>query len=116
MNKKLNLLLFVLFSVALQSCFVGKKYRRDATQLVQPDMFRAELNQKDSGSIANIGWSDFFKDTFLIKYIDIALSENLDLKIAVERIKTSQAYYQQAKSQFFHRLLFLQKFPIILSL
>ncbi len=101
MNKKLNLLLFVLFSVALQSCFVGKKYRRDATQLVQPDMFRAELNQKDSGSIANIGWSDFFKDTFLIKYIDIALKENLDLKMAVERIKTSQSYYQQAKSQFF---------------
>nr|MBP6316160.1 TolC family protein [Chitinophagaceae bacterium] len=64
-------------------------------------MFRAEINQKDSSSIANIVWGEFFKDTLLKNYIDVALKENLDLKMAVEKIKTSQSYYQQAKAQFF---------------
>ncbi len=101
MNKKFYIAAFIIFSILIQSCFIGKEYTRDEAQLVQPDMFRVELYQQDSGTIANISWSDFFNDAFLKKYIEVALSENLDLKIAVERIKTSQAYYQQAKSQFF---------------
>jgi multidrug efflux system outer membrane protein len=101
MNNKFSIIIIVLFSVSLQSCFIGKKYTRTEMQLAQPDMFRAELNRKDSSTIADIGWKDFFKDTLLIRYIELALEENLDLKIAVERIKTSQAYYQQARSQFF---------------
>ncbi len=101
MNKKSYIILFILFSVLLQSCFVSKKYTRNEALLVQPDMFRAEINQKDSSSIANIVWGEFFKDTILKNYIDVALKENLDLKMAVEKIKTSQSYYQQAKAQFF---------------
>ena len=101
MNKRSYIILFILFSVLLQSCFVSKKYTRNEALLVQPDMFRAEINQKDSSSIANIVWGEFFKDTLLKNYIDVALKENLDLKMAVEKIKTSQSYYQQAKAQFF---------------
>lgn len=99
MNKKAYIILIILFSVLLQSCFVSKKYTRNEALLVQPDMFRAEINQKDSSSIANIVWGEFFKDTLLKNYIDVALKENLDLKMAVEKIKTSQSYYQQAKAQ-----------------
>ena len=82
MNKKSYIILFILFSVLLQSCFVSKKYTRNEALLVQPDMFRAEINQKDSSSIANIVWGEFFKDTLLKNYIDVALKENLDLKIS----------------------------------
>lgn len=101
MNKNYYILFFGLFTLAMQSCFVGKQYTREQALLVQPDMFRSELQPRDTGTIANIAWRDFFKDSVLNQYIQLALRENLDLKIAVHRIKTSQAYYLQAQSQFF---------------
>ncbi|MFV0607127.1 MAG: efflux transporter outer membrane subunit [Niabella sp.] len=84
-----------------QSCAVSKQYTRDENGIVQPDMFRAEFQTKDTATLATIHWQDFFSDAQLRKYISEALNENLDLQMAMERIKTSEAYYNQAKAQFF---------------
>lgn len=101
MNKKSFLLLSLFLSLVFQACFVGKKYERKTVELVQPDLFRVEMQQQDSGNIAQVAWHDFFTDALLRQYIEVALRENIDLKMAIERIKTSQSYYRQAKSQYF---------------
>ncbi|MFV0606465.1 MAG: TolC family protein [Niabella sp.] len=84
-----------------QSCAVSKQYTRDENGIVQPDMFRAEFQTADTTNLAAIRWEDFFSDNLLKQYITEALNENLDLQMAMERIKTSEAYYNQAKAQFF---------------
>lgn len=49
-------------------------------------------NQKNtSTSIANINWRDYFADTHLLKLIDTAINNNLDLQMALQRIETSRS-------------------------
>lgn len=91
----------LLFAVFLQACAVSKQYTRDDERLVQPDMFRPEFENPDTTNIAVVKWEDFFTDAVLKKHIDTALRGNLNLQIALERIKSSDAYYKQAKAQFF---------------
>lgn len=49
-------------------------------------------NQKNtSTSIANINWRDYFADTHLLKLIDTAINNNLDLQMALQRIEMSRS-------------------------
>ncbi len=51
----------------------------------------------DSTTIADIKWRDYFADSKLSALIDTALVNNLDLKIALERIELANASLLQAK-------------------
>lgn len=54
-----------------------------------PDGFQ---NQKPtSTSIAAINWRDYFTDTHLLKLIDAAVSNNMDLQMALQRIEVSRS-------------------------
>lgn len=49
-------------------------------------------NQKNTaGSIANINWREYFADTHLQKLIDTAVSNNMDLQMALQRIEVSRS-------------------------
>lgn len=49
-------------------------------------------NQKSTaGSIANINWREYFADTHLQKLIDTAISNNIDLQMALQRIEVSRS-------------------------
>lgn len=49
-------------------------------------------NQKNTaGSIANINWREYFADTHLQKLIDTAVSNNIDLQMALQRIEVSRS-------------------------
>lgn len=52
---------------------------------------------EDSTSIADIKWRDYFGDPSLEALIDTALTSNLDLKIALERIELANASLLSAK-------------------
>lgn len=59
-----------------------------------PDTFQ---QSGDSTSIADIKWQDYFGDANLEALIDTALANNLDLKIALERIELANASLLNAK-------------------
>jgi NodT family efflux transporter outer membrane factor (OMF) lipoprotein len=49
-------------------------------------------NQKNTASsIANINWREYFADTHLQKLIDTAISNNIDLQMALQRIEVSRS-------------------------
>ena len=56
-------------------------------------------NQKDSANIANINWRKYFADTLLFKLIDTALTNNIDLQIALQRIEIARSGIKFANGQ-----------------
>ncbi len=54
-----------------------------------PANFQHQKNT--SSSIANINWRHYFTDTLLLKLIDTALSNNMDLQMALQRIEMSRS-------------------------
>lgn len=57
--------------------------------------------KSDSISSANISWRKFFTDPDLIKLIDLALTENQDLKIAIQKIEMANASVRGSRGLLF---------------
>lgn len=53
-----------------------------------PESFR---NQTGTATIANLNWRHYFKDTHLLKLLDTAIRNNIDLKTALQRIEISRS-------------------------
>ncbi len=81
----------------LFSCKVGEDYVRSAQNL--PETYRQDANAESS--IATIKWWELFKDPVLVNLIDMALKENLNIKIAVTRLEESQIYFDISKADFY---------------
>lgn len=56
-----------------------------------------DIHTTDSNNIAAISWKDMFADTVLQRLIQEGINNNLDLKIAVARIKSAAANFKQSK-------------------
>jgi multidrug efflux system outer membrane protein len=54
----------------------------------------------DTTSIATISWKQMFADTLLQSLVQEGIDSNLDLKIAIARIKTAAANFKQSKLAF----------------
>ncbi|HEY4325479.1 MAG TPA: efflux transporter outer membrane subunit [Mucilaginibacter sp.] len=94
---KYTLLLFVFIGASL-SCKVTKPYQQPDTNAI--NMYRAQ-NTTDTTNIATIPWQTFFADTVLKALITEGLNQNLDLKIAVQKIYEAQAALRLSKDLFF---------------
>ncbi len=99
--KYINSILILSLLILLPACFVSKKYTNQTGEFVKPDLFRKEFSKSDTNTIANIHWTSFFTDPILQAHIQKALSGNFDLQTALANVMTSEAYYQQAKQQFY---------------
>ena len=89
--------LFAVTTGVLSACRVGKTYKT-------PDVNTAGLYQgvaaTDSATMAALPWQSLFADTALKSLIQEGISNNLDLKSAVQRILAAQATLQQSKAAF----------------
>ncbi|MBS7563201.1 efflux transporter outer membrane subunit [Mucilaginibacter sp. Bleaf8] len=80
----------------LASC-VTKKYERPA---VNTNNLYRDTTITDTASIANLPVSTLFSDTVLQGLIREGISQNLDLKTAVQRINEAQANLQLSRAAF----------------
>lgn len=98
--KSLRYLIFGITPFILASCLVAKKY--EAPQVVKNDIqFRNQQEvASDSTTLATIAWKDFFTDPTLQSYIRVALTNNLDMKMAVHQIDIATAYVKQGIAGF----------------
>lgn len=95
---------FILIAgLSIQSCFVAKDYERQQ-DIVNEQYFRTDQMSKDSLSIASLSWKELFTDQKLNKYIDQALTNNLDIRIALQNTLVAQAYVKQGKAAYFPTL------------
>lgn len=71
---------------------------------VQPDSKTTDLYRgqvaSDTTTLANLSYTEIFRDTILQRLIREGIAQNLDLKVAYTRIQQSQAYYEQSRAAF----------------
>lgn len=92
-----RIIVILLLSLTFAACNVTRKYQNPVTSTASN--FRGS-DSTDTASIANIPWKQYFTDTILQRLIGRALDSNLDLKIAVARIKYADANFQHSKAAF----------------
>lgn len=91
------LLAAFILGFGMQSCGPTRLlYERPSTDVDEIDSYRMAVVSTDTSSMARVAWQDFFEDSFLESYIDKALIENIDMQIALENIKITNAYLKQA--------------------
>ncbi|HEX6850803.1 MAG TPA: efflux transporter outer membrane subunit [Candidatus Polarisedimenticolaceae bacterium] len=94
--------LLVVASLLLAAgCRLGPDYQRPP--VTTPPTWR-EIPTAEAQSLANTPWWEVFDDAQLQELIRIALVENKDLKIAVERIEEARARYGFAKADYWPML------------
>lgn len=101
LHKTLLLLAVLLFTA--QSCFVVKNYERPEG-IADAGLYRTDALPPDSLSMAIRSWREMFTDPVLVNHIDSALANNLDIRIALQRILSAEAYLKQGKAGYFPSL------------
>ncbi|HDZ15529.1 MAG TPA: TolC family protein [Pricia sp.] len=88
--------------VVLSSCFAAKNYERP--DIVDQSGFRTDSLPQDTLSIANLPWNEVFKDPLLQGYIEEGLANNIDIRIAIQQIAKSEAFFKQGRAGFYPTL------------
>lgn len=91
------LLVVPTLALSLAGCAVGPDYERPAVEL--PANWRIEAGQ--GAALANLRWWQQFQDPVLDALIESALRENLDLRIAAERVEQYLGQLTTTRAQFF---------------
>jgi multidrug efflux system outer membrane protein len=89
----------VLTALVITSCHVRQEYERPAA-VVDEKLFRTDMLPQDSTSTANVSWKEIFTDPVLQKHISKALENNLDIRIALQNIRSAEAYLRQSKAAY----------------
>jgi multidrug efflux system outer membrane protein len=92
--------LFILSGLLFVGCKLGPNYVRPPVH--GPEAWKE--NVKVDTTIANLPWWELFGDPQLQELIRAALAENLDLKIAVERIEEARAFYGFQKADLYPKV------------
>lgn len=87
-------------ALSLQSCFVAKEYSRPDT-VINEHLFRTDQLSQDSLSMAQVSWKEIFTDQKLQNYIEEALVNNMDIRIAIKQMDIANAYFKQGKAGYF---------------
>ena len=85
-------------ALTLTACAGRKTYERP--NVVNEKLFRTDNISTDSLSSANVSWRNIFTDPLLQQHISKALSNNLDVRIAMQSVVSAQAYLKQSKAAF----------------
>lgn len=96
-NNRIYLYIPVLIAV-LVACNVGKKYQRP--EVKTPENFSGQT-VGDTTSIANLSWSEFFKDPALQELLTKGIKYNNDLLLATKRVEIAQQQLKQSKLLWF---------------
>ncbi|MFI5106005.1 MAG: TolC family protein [Terriglobales bacterium] len=83
--------------LTLAGCAVGPNYKRPAVNA--PVSHRDSSNQVPTNSLADLPWWGVFKDPVLQDLVQVALTNNYDLRIALTRVDQARAIQAQARSQ-----------------
>jgi NodT family efflux transporter outer membrane factor (OMF) lipoprotein len=102
--KKYKSLLFwgLILPVLIYSCKITTPYRQP-NGLTGNGLYRDSLIG-DTATIATMTWQQLFTDTILQHLIREGIENNLDIKIAVDRIHQAEANFRQSKAAFYPSL------------
>jgi NodT family efflux transporter outer membrane factor (OMF) lipoprotein len=101
-SKSYKILVVLVASTLLQSCFVAKDYTRP--EVKTDKLYRTETVLKDSLSLGNLSWDKLFTDPLLQGHIKKGLESNLDIRIAMQTIVAAEANMKQGRAAYFPSL------------
>lgn len=90
--------LVVFTMLTLQSCFVAKDYERPELDI--EENYRTDAIVQDTVTMADVSWRELFTDPVLTDYIDLGLTNNIDIRVAIQQIIAAEAYVKQGKAGF----------------
>lgn len=89
-------------ALVLAGCSLAPKYERPTAPVAaQFDHLSATDIEQDSAKLEALGWREFFTDAHLQGLIELALLNNRDIRIAIDRIEEARAQYGIAQSDQF---------------
>ena len=94
-----KVILMLVLSGTLQSCFVAKEYVRPEIPVVD-SLYRTDNLDLDSTSLADVSWKTLFTDAELQQYIEEGLQNNMDVRIAIQQLIAAEAYAKQGKAGY----------------
>ena len=99
MSKHLSPII-ALFVAALAGCTLAPKYQRPTVAVSPgwPAVAGETGNRTNAVSAADIGWREFFRDPRLQRLVELALTNNPDLRVAVLNVEQSRAQYRIQRS------------------
>src|SRR5664280_1657676 len=100
-TRKWQWLIFVAVMI-LTSCKVTQNYKSPAA--IAGNALYRDVKTTDTTTIADISWKQMFTDTILQHLMQEGINNNLDLKIAMSRMKQAQANLQAGNVALFPSL------------
>ncbi|MFH6993497.1 TolC family protein [Flavobacterium sp. FlaQc-48] len=94
-NHITKIVIVAILITTLISCKVSKDIETPKDAF--PENFRNASVSKDTTSIADVEWKNFFTEKDIIQLIDSAVARNNDLQIAVKNIEIAQYRFTQSK-------------------
>ena len=89
-------------AVLLSACSLAPTYERPASPVSSTfPTYAGGVVSETGGAVEELGWSEFFKDVRLQAIIALALDNNRDMRIAVDRVQEARAQYGVARSDRF---------------
>lgn len=88
-------------SFVFVSCRVTQSYK--APEMETENLFR-DLKNQDTTNLSSVPWQQIFQDAQLQELINKGINNNLDLKIGMERLQQSYAYFAQSAMAFLPNL------------
>ena len=93
-----RIILVLSLATLLTSCSIYKKYSRP--EEISTDKLYGNIEKADTTTMADISWREFFKDKYLQGYIEQGLKNNIDMRLAAERVSQAELALQSAKLAF----------------
>ena len=113
-NSVLNkVVVLVVVSLTLQSCFVAKDYQRPEIEETQ-NLYRTDQLPADSLSMAEVSWKTIFTDPFLTKYIEEGIQNNIDINGLNYSFKNRKIHIKIWVKDYEKNKEFVQELPISL--
>lgn len=91
-------LLILCIATLLTSCSIYKKYSRP--EEISTKNLYGNIEKADTTTMADISWREFFTDKHLQGYIEQGLKNNIDMRLAAERISQAELALQAARLAF----------------
>lgn len=101
--KPIRMLSAIAAAAALTACALEPRYERPDAP-VAAAFPQAPVARGAQPATADIGWRDFFADARLQRLVEIALTNNRDLRVAVLNIEAARARYRIQRSESLPRV------------
>ena len=92
--------IFLILSIAalMTSCSIYKRYSRP--EEISTNNLYGNIEGRDTTTMADISWREFFTDKHLQGYIEQGLKNNIDIRLASERVSQAELALQSARLAF----------------